>query len=1107
MKNWYILSVIICSFSFAKAQHISYDTQSKWFFGINAGATWSSTDVKKVNSGGYGFTFGRSYNYDYGKRISFDLRGRFLTGTWVGQDTNAFSLVNYSGGPLSAYQLDSSSVYVNNFQTDVKRLSLELVLHLNNLHERTGFDPYIFGGIGVTWSQTYGDLLQGDSASIYDYSSLQQNGPIGPQLSTTLDGIYETRLDGGSNHSYQAKWMPSLGFGLGYQIGKRASIGIEHKTTFTRADYFDGYISTSPRTKNDWYHYTSAYIKVHFKSRGNGHTSSNNASNINNYSTTTNCPKPVVTLLSGNNKTVTNSQYRLEFKVSNLNNASGITLYNDQNQPVLFNYNAANQLVDANVQLHIGQNTFRLTANNNCGNETADVLVTLLNCVTPTAVFTNPTGGAITVKSSDFAFSAMIQGSVQANNIKLLMNGMALNGATFNPSNGLLQKALVLNPGVNTIQLTVSNDCGTNTYTATIQYDNCVPVQVQFLNPSASGTTINSASFNLSASVSGSFTNAVVKLSQNGVILPNVVIQTNGQIQLPLTLIPGLNTFNLTVSNGCGNDVEMTIINFQNCSAPTITIQSPTQNQSITSSTAIRLKSVVTNITNKQNINVLVNGIEQSSFTFNSTTGALELGLTPISGNNSITITATNNCGSDVETIQFNSINCTGITPNVTILSAGGSTNNGIYNLFASTTSTATITQNGQTISVMQNGVAIPFNQLSNQINAVTTLIPGVNTFVVSATTSACGSDSKTITVNYNNCIAPQISLLQPSTTGGTTNVSLLNFQAAVSNISQSQNVQLVKNGQQIPFTFANGQVQANINLSNGINTITLSVNNACGNDAETFTVNFVQCTPPVLQLTSTVVNGSTVTNSLYSLNASVTGVNSAQNIQLKLNGTTIPFTYTNGTISSSVSLTPGQNTLVLSASNDCGLDAETFTLIYDNCIAPSISNFSNNPQTVLSNSTQTFTATIAHANTQQIVFTQNGIQRPFTFVNGQFNALINLVSGNNSLVLSVANNCGSDQHHWDVTFTPCTAPSITITNPSNSGISVNTANYSFQASIQNISSTQGILFTLNGTAITNLSYNNGNLSANINLQNGLNTLVLKATNACGTDKIGRAHV
>ena len=513
MKNWYILSVIICSFSFAKAQHISYDTQSKWFFGINAGATWSSTDVKKVNSGGYGFTFGRSYNYDYGKRISFDLRGRFLTGTWVGQDTNAFSLVNYSGGPLSAYQLDSSSVYVNNFQTDVKRLSLELVLHLNNLHERTGFDPYIFGGIGVTWSQTYGDLLQGDSASIYDYSSLLQNGPIGPQLSTTLDGIYETRLDGGSNHSYQAKWMPSLGFGLGYQIGKRASIGIEHKTTFTRADYFDGYISTSPRTKNDWYHYTSAYIKVHFKSRGNGHTSSNNASNINNYSTTTNCPKPVVTLLSGNNKTVTNSQYRLEFNVSNLNNASGITLYNDQNQPILFNYNAASQLVDANVQLHIGQNTFRLTANNNCGNETADVLVTLLNCVTPTAVFTNPTGGAITVKSSDFAFSAMIQGSVQANNIKLLMNGMALNGATFNPSNGLLQKALVLNPGVNTIQLTVSNDCGTNTYTATIQYDNCVPVQVQFLNPSASGTTINSASFNLSASVSGSLTNAVVTVA------------------------------------------------------------------------------------------------------------------------------------------------------------------------------------------------------------------------------------------------------------------------------------------------------------------------------------------------------------------------------------------------------------------------------------------------------------------------------------------------------------------------------------------------------------------------------------------------------------------
>ncbi len=1101
MKKWYILNILLLSFTFAKAQRINYDINSKWFFGLNAGVTWNTNDVKNVNSSGYGLILGRSYNYDYGKKISFDLRGRYLAGTWVGQDTAAFSLKNYQGGPLDSYKLDSNSIYVNNFQTDVRRLSLELVLHLNRIHERTGFDPYVFGGVGLTWTQTFGDLLKSaDSTSLYDYTSMQQTGPIGPQLSTTLDGLYETRLDGGSNNQYLVKWMPSLGFGLGYQIGKRTSLGFEHKTTFTRGDSFDGYLSETPRLKNDWHHYTSAYLRINFKSLG-GRSESNTSSNVNNYTTATTCPKPVITLVSGNNKTVTNSQYRIEFKVSNLLNVSSATIVNDQNQPVLFNYNASTQIIDALVSLHAGQNTFQLNASNNCGSESASVLVTLLNCVTPTATFTSPNGGNMTVKTNDFAFSAVIQGAVNANGIKLLMNGMSLNGATYNPANGLIQRAITLVPGVNTIQLTVTNDCGTNTYTATINYDNCVPVSLQLLNPSASGTTTNTAAFTLKASISGSLTNAQVKVFQNGLLIPNISIQTSGQIQIPTTLTAGINTFNVEVSNGCGNDVEITSIYFQNCNAPTISIQSPSQNQNVTASTnALRLNSIVSNVVSKQNIKVIVNGIEQSNFTYNATTGAVELGLTPINGSNSITLTATNNCGSDVETIQFNYINCTGITPNVNILSAGGTSNSGIYTLLASTMNPGSLVNNGQTITVTQNGAPIAFNQFSGQINAVTNLIPGVNTFVVTATTASCGTDTKTKTVNYNNCIAPQITLIQPTTTGGTTNIAALQFKATATNIVQSQNIQLVKNGQQIPFTFSNGLIESTIALTNGINTITLSVNNACGNDAKTFTVNFVQCTPPIIQLGANVISGVTVTNASYSLNATLTGVNNAQNINFKLNGVSTPFNFSNGTITSTLALVPGQNSLVFSATNDCGVDVETISINYDNCVAPSISNFSTNPTAVIANSTQTITANIAQGTTQNIIFTQNGIQCPFSFVNGQFSSAISLVSGANSLVLTVSNNCGTDQHTWNINFTPCTAPILTIVNPTNSGLSVNASTYAFKANLQNVTTTQGILLSLNGLSLNNFALTNDVLTANLNLQNGLNTIVLKGTNACGTD-------
>ncbi|MEI8116528.1 MAG: hypothetical protein WCH03_03225 [Flavobacteriia bacterium] len=1109
MKKLYFLSILLLSISFAQAQRINYDISSKWFFGLNAGVTWNSTDVKNVNSSGYGLILGRSYNYNYGKKISFDLRGRYLTGTWVGQDTSVTPLSNYQGGPLDSYNIDSNSIYVNNFQTDVRRLALELVLHMNGIREKTGIDPYVFGGIGLTWTQTYGDLLYtNDSSSLYDYTALQQAGPIGPQLPSTLDGLYETRLDGGSNNQYKVKWMPSLGFGLGYQVGKRTSLGIEHKTTFTKGDSFDGFISESPRLKNDWHHYTSAYLRINFKSRG-GNTSENTSSNVNNYTSTSNCPKPVLTLTSGNNKTVTNNQYRIEFKVSNLLNSNGVTLLNDQNQPVLFDFNASTNVVSALVQLHVGQNNFSLTASNSCGSETATVFVNFLNCVTPTATFTNPNGGNMTVKTNDFAFSAVVLGSVNANGIKLLMNGMALNGATYNQANGLIQRAITLVPGVNTLQLTVTNDCGTNTYTTTINYDNCVPVSLQLLNPSASGTTTNSANYTISATLTGSLANVQLKIFQNGLSLPNVTVSANGQIQVPTTLSPGINTFNIEVSNGCGNDVELTTINYQNCNAPTISVQSPLQNQSLTATAnAIRLKSIVSNVATKQNIKVIVNGIEQSDFTFNATTGAIELGLNPVNGNNSITITATNNCGSDVETIQFNYINCTGITPNVTVLSAGGTVNSSIYNLIASTLSStlvgSTSTTNNptnQTITVTQNGSPIAFNQAAGIINAVTTLIPGMNTFVVTVTSVSCGSDSKTITVNYNNCIAPQITLIQPTTTGGTTNLGTLGFKASATNIAQSQNIQLVKNGQQIPFTFANGIIDANITLTNGINTITLSVNNACGNDAETFTVNYVQCIPPTIQLNSSIASGTTVTNANYPFSANVLGATSL-NMSLKLNGVSTSFNNGNNAVTAALVLSPGLNTIIFNASNDCGVDVETITVNYDNCIAPAISNFSNNVSSVVSvaNATQTLTATIANATTQNTVFTQNGIQRPFTLVNGQFSATVNPVSGVNSFVLTVSNNCGTDQHNWNIQFTPCTAPTIAITNPSNSGTSVNAASFAFQANVQNMTSSQGILLSLNGTSLSNFSFNNGTVSANLNLQNGLNTIVLKATNACGTD-------
>ena len=239
-----VVFLSLASFS----QRLDYDHSSKWFLGFNAGATWSSTDVKNLTNGGWGLTLGKSYNWTTGRIISFDLRARYLHGNWYGQDHDTSMLSNYSGGPLMTYK-DTFNMTAHNFMNEQHRLALELVLHANRFAERTNWDPYIFGGIGVTWWQTWGNLYLHDTA-LYNYPSMVSSGNLSNAITTSLDNTYETRLDQLSGNKWKAKLMPSLGIGLGYNLGPRVQIGIEHKTTFTGIDNWDG-VKSNYRVKND----------------------------------------------------------------------------------------------------------------------------------------------------------------------------------------------------------------------------------------------------------------------------------------------------------------------------------------------------------------------------------------------------------------------------------------------------------------------------------------------------------------------------------------------------------------------------------------------------------------------------------------------------------------------------------------------------------------------------------------------------------------------------------------------------------------------------------------------------------------------------------------
>jgi hypothetical protein len=144
-----LITLGICSlFSMTlSAQKLDYDNDSKWFWGFNVGAAWNTTDVRNKTNLGWGLILGRSFNYNYGKKLSFDLRLRYLGGNWYGQDYDTTSVLNnpaYEQNSQVIQTYDTLGYTINNFQTEAHELGLELVLHANSLRENTGWDTYIF---------------------------------------------------------------------------------------------------------------------------------------------------------------------------------------------------------------------------------------------------------------------------------------------------------------------------------------------------------------------------------------------------------------------------------------------------------------------------------------------------------------------------------------------------------------------------------------------------------------------------------------------------------------------------------------------------------------------------------------------------------------------------------------------------------------------------------------------------------------------------------------------------------------------------------------------------------------------------------------------------
>lgn len=1147
-----LLFITISSIGFS--QRFDYDSNSKVFFGLNIGHTWHTSDVNGIKDRfpiGAGFIFGGSFNQNYGNALAFDLRLRYLGGNWYGQDTDTTGAIANNTAVNNVY--DTLGYAVQNFRNTQHRLSLELAIHLNRLRETSGWDPYIFGGIGFTFSQAKGDLLNDGSA--YDYSADPSGGQIAQDYQSPLD--MNAAGEPYSESSFEPRILPSVGIGIGYYFNSRFSVGLEHKSTFFSDDYFDGTSlnqdgQTSDLFKNDVYHYTSVYFRWYLKRRNRDVIPDEEEevvqvvdpvdTDINNYTDPqTRKQPPIVDFTTPNVSpfNVESPSFTLRANIKHVLSDQNVSFRQDGTVIHNFTFNPNTNNFQSTVQLKPGQNVFKLKGTNSDGIDEDIVVINyrkpVVNIPTPPIVeITDPSANPQTVNQPNYLLRADIKNIDSKNQLTVVFNGQTVTNYNFNPNgtNNFSQQ-LALNVGVNTYKITGTNDDGSDFDETTIIYKRETTVQppvVNFTNPSVSPITVSTSTFNLQGSVKYVDNRSNVNFIQNGTANNNFSFNAGtNYFGSNVILQPGQNIFQLIGTNTAGSDQATVIINYQVAQPkpPIVSILNPSNNPYTTFNNTKSFKASVLNVSNASQVSMTFNGNNFTTFNFNSGNGILTT-LLPLSlGANVVTVTGTNSDGTDSKqtTIIYKEAR-TPLPPVVEYFVPSSNPYQASNPAEVVKATVQNVTASSQ-IDVNLNGNNISnfsFNANTHVVEFTATLVEGVNTITTTGTNSD-GVDSETMTIIYRKLekpVLPVVTFIDPLTNPKTVYSSAYSVEAKVKHVDGPADIKLKINGNLTNnFTYSTSSELMNFNVSliQGANIIEITGTNDHGQDVESTSIIYQKpnpIDPPIVNITNPLASVYTTTQSTKEIGATVLNVGSAQDIEVTINGNNFNnFSYNNVSkhVQLNMNLQEGNNQIVISATNSAGSDSDSRTIIYnkEEVVEPPFVTFVNPPSSGYIVNSPTFEMVAEVTNVES----KSGIEVKFngTTINDNLYSFdvntkevhftTNLTSGNNLFQVRGTNTAGTHQAASNVLYEEpveeCDPPEVTFNAPSTSGVTTNNDYYDISAVVNNAEESD-ITLRVNGITIGSFLYNPAThiLIRKVDLMEGNNVVEIIVQTDCG---------
>ena len=755
--------------------------------------------------------------------------------------------------------------------------------------------------------------------------------------------------------------------------------------------------------------------------------------------------KPVVTITSISQPTVdpfdpTNCRSTVIATILNIEDRNDIDVFVNGQGFVDYEFNSNTQVFKATIRLVQGTNQIRIKATNTAGQDEDTATAQGCNIQNdsekpPVVTITQPSANNQKFTQPETNIKATVENITSRNDITFKVNGNQLNSFSFDKFTKELSANIILEKGNNTVRIEAQNNDGTASDQVNLIYQEIQitrPPKVTISQPRKNSKTTK-ATVELIASVSNVDSKENIDVFLNGKSISNFSFNAQRkEVKASLTLTNGNNTIRVVGSNTAGTDEASVNVKYSPDipKRPTVDIVKPKNNILITT-TKVSLIADITNVKEKREISVTVNGKAVNDFTIIKKEVRATINIR--AGRNTIIVKATTEGGTAQDQVVVNYELPRPQLPVVNITKpANNSTTKKAYSRIEAKVENI-VNKSGITFTI--NGKrSNAFNYQRGIFTADVKLLPGKNAIIVKARNKD-GEAEDRLTITFVLPEKPPVVTIQSPKNNQTFEVSKIQLNAKVTNVDNKRKISLKVNGRSSGFDYSNGNLSATVTLKKGRNTIRISASNSSGNDEASVSVVYspkVEIPKPQVSFTNPVKAGGTTKDAKFTIKAIAKNVNSKKDITLMLNGRAIKrisFNTKTKQVSATVTLASGKNKFFIEARNASGKDSQESSLTYNKVVDAkfppkvTITSVSNptvdpfNPNKAKS----TVNAKLDNVKSKrEIVFTFNGKKISnynFNSKTGVLQITLDLKLGKNTVDIKATNKDGSDSASRDIPF------------------------------------------------------------------------------------------